>query len=290
MAGQAEVRIMTDFFNSKVEGSVVRDVRMSQPKKVKATIDPLRGRTWRVHSKSRGKEIKLIFESGLEKRELLVHFFKGGVWEWYPSVESTKDNPDYERDHRFSLILDDGSVISHQDQFHQSHWKWSDKWGNYKSPDIVLEHNAYRKHMYDHRYNSHFSRPIYQIMLHPWFFNGLNNFSRCEILSRTRFSPFTSVSEILSSEILREDLFDVTREVLEDIYRLGGTQLGLWKNPFGIDSTEFKEWIQVFRKSSSLHFDEQGKTFYFHEMWKTEYKLFRMEQLSKLDDGTAGQA
>jgi formamidopyrimidine-DNA glycosylase len=281
---------MTDFFNSKVEGSVVRDVRMSSPKKVKATVDPLKGHTWSVHSKSRGKEIKLIFESGMEKRELLIHFFKGGVWEWYPSVEATQENPDYERDHRFSLVLDDGSVISHQDQFHQSYWKWSDKWGLYKSPDIVLENNAYRKHMYDHRYNSHFQRPIYQVMLHPWFFNGLNNFSRCEILSRTRFSPFTPVSEIFASEILREDLFETTKEVLEDIYRMGGTQLGLWKNPFGKDPSEFKKWIQVYQEKNSLRFFENRKVFYFHKRWKSEYRLFQMNQPETLDDGTAGQA
>lgn len=281
---------MTDFFNSKVEGAVVCDVRMSQPKKVKATVDPLKGKTWRVHAKSRGKEIKVIFESGQDKKELLVHFFKGGVWEWYPDIEATKENPDYERDHRFSLVLDDGSIISHQDQFHQSYWKWSDSWGKYKSPDIVLENNAYRRHMYDHRYNSHFQRPIYQVMLHPWFFNGLNNFSRCEILSRTRFSPFTTVSEILSSEILREELFEITKEVLEDIYRMGGMQLGLWKNPFGADSSELKRWIQVFQEGGSLKFEEKGKIFYFHKRWKSEYQLIRMKQNQILDDGTAGQA
>ena len=120
---------MTDFFNLKTKGSVVCDVKMTRPKRVKASFDSMKGMTWKVHSISRGKEIKVIFENGTEKKELLVYFFKGGVWEWYENEDMIKLNPNYDRDHRFSIHFTDGTIMSHQDQFHQSHWKWSDKWG-----------------------------------------------------------------------------------------------------------------------------------------------------------------
>ena len=220
MAGQPEIRIMTDFFNSKVKKSVVCDVRMIQTKTVKETSDRVKEQKWNVSSTSRGKEIKVIFQNDQDKHELLVHFFKGGVWEWYENDDEVKKNPNYERDHRFSIHFEDGTIMSHQDQFHQSHWKWSDKWGNYRSPDIVTENNPWRKHMFDHRKKLRVDRPIFEMMLHPWFFNGVNNFTRSEILCRTSFSPFTPCIEIFTSEELSEDLFDTTKKVLEEVYDL----------------------------------------------------------------------
>jgi len=282
LAGQPEIRIMTDFFNSKVRGSVVCDVKFMHPKRVRVDLEPLRNRDWRVHSVSRGKEIKLIFQDGEERRDLLINFYKGGVWEWYENEEATKANPDYERDHRLSLHLADGSIMSHQDQFHQSNWRWApDRWGGweqYRSPDIVFEYNEYRRHIYKHRKHFHFKKPIYQIMFHQWFFNGFNNFSRCEILARTRFSPFTPMCDVLASEVLREDFFEISREVMEDIYRLGGMQFGRWKNPFGVDKTKLNRWCRVYHQWGAKFFIEDDKKFYFHRRWVNEWKYIQLKK------------
>jgi formamidopyrimidine-DNA glycosylase len=269
---------MTDFFNEKTKNSKVCEVR-SVPKKAAATFEELEGKSWAVHSLSRGKEAKVVFENLKTKRELLVYFFKGGCWEWYENEQATTENPDYTRDHRLSLHFEDGSIMSLQDQFHQSHWKWRDprfQWGAYRSPDIVLEHNAFRRYMYDMRHHPYLSKPVYKVMLHPRFFNGLNNFTRCEILARTRFSPFTTMQEILSLEILREDLFDVSKGVLEDVYRLGGMQFGLWKNPFGVDKSDLNQWVHVYKKKYDRNFftvKDDEKILYVHKRWRNEFIL-----------------
>jgi len=284
LAGQPEIRIMTDFFNSKVKKSVVCDVRMIQTKTVKETSDRVKEQKWNVSSTSRGKEIKVIFQNDQDKHELLVHFFKGGVWEWYENDDEVKKNPNYERDHRFSIHFEDGTIMSHQDQFHQSHWKWSDKWGNYRSPDIVTENNPWRKHMFDHRKKLRVDRPIFEMMLHPWFFNGVNNFTRSEILCRTSFSPFTPCIEIFTSEELREDLFDTTKKVLEEVYELGGTQFNLWKNPFGVDPEPLKRWIRVYRNDRHSWVVEKNKVFYFDRKWKADgdkYNLMKKSENKK---------
>jgi formamidopyrimidine-DNA glycosylase len=279
LAGQPEIRIMTDFFNRKVEGAILRDVKLS-PSKAKFNLDPIREKRWEVKSVSRGKEAKVIFKNAEEEKHLLVYFFKGGVWEWYKNEEDSANNPNFSRDHKISFHFEDGSLISLQDQFHQAHLKWGN-WGKYRSPDIVLENNAYRKFMYENRKRAHFEKPIYRAIMHQWFFNGINNFSRTEILYRTRFSPFTPVREILESEILREELFETMREVLEDIYSLGGTQLGRWKNPFGQEDHLFKQWIQGFHKFSTFKIYEEGKIFYCNKRWKTEWELFKMNRISE---------
>lgn len=272
---------MSDFFNLKTKGSVVCEIRAVQPKLVKANFDSLKGQEWNVESIVRGKETKLVFSNSHESKELLLHFYKGGVWEWYESLEATLENPNYDRDLRFSLHLSDGSIISHQDQFHQSHWKWG-SWGHYRSPDIVLEHNAYRRHIYELRHHYHFEKPIYQIMVHPWFFNGINNLTRSEILCRTRFSPFTPGTEILKSEILREDLFTICKEVLEDVYRLGGAQLGLWKNPFGVDSENFKKWIRVYKVMDFPRLvDDKLRVFYFDKRWEPEFEFIKLKEVER---------
>lgn len=269
---------MSDFFNEKSKKSQVCEIRSVQKKTPGASFDHLKGKKWNVHSLSRGKEAKVIFENGTEKHELLVYFFKGGCWEWYEKKEDTLLNIHYERDHRFSLHFEDGSILSQQDQFHQSHWKWKDprfQWGPYRSPDIVLEHNAFRRHMYDSRNHPYFQKPVFKVMMHQMFFNGLNNFTRCEILARTRFSPFTPLKEVLSMEILREDLFDTCKEVLEDVYRLGGMQFGIWKNPFDVSVIPLRNWVQVYRPFYGNYFvvRDDDKNLYVHTKWRSEFLL-----------------
>lgn len=282
---------MTDFFNYKSKGRIVCGVKATPNKRVKDTFTILEGKKWEVKSVSRGKEAKIIFFRGTEHHELLLFFFKGGCWEWYENEAATLLNLDYKRDHRFSIHFEDGSIISQQDQFHQSHWKWSN-WGPYRSPDIVLEHNAFRRHMYEKRNHPYAKTPIYKVMMHKMFFNGLNNFTRCEILARTRFSPFTSLAEILSSEILREDLFDTCKEVLQDVYEYGGMQFGIWKNPFGADVSTLRKWVQVYKSQRGNYFivKDEKKNLYVHKRWKNEFIIRGLKITDEELDGSSGES
>lgn len=287
MAGQPEIMIMTRFFNEKLGNLEVCEVRSSPAKKVKDNFDRLKGKKWKAHSISRGKEAKIIFESGEEKHELLLHYFKGGNWAWAPSFEELHPSLNFEKDHRFSLWMEDGSVIVHYDKFHQSHWKWSDNWGTYRSPDVVLEHNAFRRHMYDMRNHHYMSQPVYVVMMHKNFFNGFNNLIRCEVLARTRFSPFTTMKEILSSEILREDLFENCKYVVEELYRAGGAQMGIWVNPYGCSKKDLVRFISVYRSWHDNHFyfmDKDNRVMYVHNRWKHEYTLKQLKIVDEDDN------
>jgi formamidopyrimidine-DNA glycosylase len=268
----------------------VLKVRYTKPWIVKVDFDFAEEGGWSVRSQSRGKEAKLIFEKGKEKKELVLYFFKGGRWEWYANENATLEDPVYEQDLRFSIYLEDGSIVSLQDKFHQSFWKWCSHWGYYRSPDIVLEHNEYRKYIFEHRNHSMLKLPIYNLMMRPKWFNGVNNFSRCEILARVHFSPFTPMSDVLEVEDLREELFEVSKTVLEDIYLLGGMQFGIWKNPFGVNVDNLNRWKKVYARKWQEKLYTDNKKLYINEMWKNELNIFKRneaaEREAKRNDGT----
>jgi len=281
---------MSDFFNSKVENLIVRDVKGINQKRVKMSFDRLKGKTWTVKSLVRGKECKLIFENFDVKHSLLIHFYKAGCWEWHTD-ESVFDDAIFMENYRFSVHFDEGKFMVLTDMFHQSDWRWIEKneptkwkeWGHYRSPDIVLEHNDYRRHIHKYRNYYQFKKPILEIMNHPWFFNGISNISRCEILNRMRFSPFTPFSEVLGSEIMREEFFEASKDVLEELYSLGGTQFGIWKNPFGVSGDKFVRWTKIYRKGMFVRIN--GQAFYFDKKrWKNEWRYYKMKR-DELDDG-----
>jgi formamidopyrimidine-DNA glycosylase len=280
MAAQPEIRIMSDFFNQKSSLQLI-EIKMTPTKRVGVDFfDRLKGKSWAVRSQTRGKEMKIHFRREEETHEMILNHFKGGFWEWYSSEDSI-DYPDYRRDHRFSLHFEDGSVLVHLDQFHQSYWKWG-TWRGGKSPDLVLEHNEFRRYLFDHRHDSHFSKPMFQVLYHQRYFNGMNNLLSCEILARTRFSPFAKGREVLSNELFREDLFDTCYEVFQQVYELGGMQLGLWKNPFGVSDKNFKRWISIYRTSRCIRIRDSvhpKRIFYVHPRWTYEKYLRDMELL-----------
>ena len=84
---------------------------------------------------------------------------------------------------------------------------------------------------------------------------------------------FTNSSRILSSEILRDDFFTVTREVLNEIASLGGLQFQYWKNPFGTSNKKFNKWVRCYNKPKKSYYmkDSKGTKFWFEKKWSSDY-------------------
>jgi formamidopyrimidine-DNA glycosylase len=268
--------IMTRFFNEKLEGLNVCKVHASPAKRIKTDFSVLDGKKWKVHSLSRGKEVKIVFTSGDETRNLLLNHFRGGNWAYAKTFEELPTHFNFEKDHRFSLWMEDGSVMVHYDRFHQSNWRWKDFNADpyiMRSPDIVFEHNEYRAYMYKMRNHKYFNEPIYKVMLHQKYFNGFNNIIRCEVLARTRFSPFTSLREVLDTEIFREDLFDLSKYVIEELYHAGGAQMGIWVNPYGCNKQALSRFLLVYHSwKPHFWFKDGERAMYVHNRWLSEFK------------------
>lgn len=282
--------IMTDYFNSVVKESVMCDVIWVPTKRSKASFEHLKGKRWKVLSVSRGKEAKIIFYNEESRYDLLLHYYKGGCMLHVPSganIEETVTNFDpsivYERDHRFTIVLENGSRMIHLDQFHQSYWKWIPEktWSFYRSPDMLFDQNSYRLYLHKYMNHEYFDRPILEVMLHQRFFNGINNLTRSEILGRVSFSPFTPMKDVLRDPYMREEFFDTAKYVLEEIYFAGGSQMGVWKNPFGVKKTKFSKFVKFYKKTDISFRDPLEKVFWIDSKWKHFAKMYKIEHDQK---------
>ena len=270
MPEQAEVRILSDFINSEIGLCDVIKIEKSPLSKNRCDLTILEGKTWRMSASSRGKEMIIVFKSEEESHSLKVGFAKIGC------IESiTYDRVDTEAFLKRAVLrfYTKERIYYISDFTRYTLWRWTDQWDANRSPDIIFEHNDWRASLYRKRKIKYFKRPIFEILTDQRFFNGVGNFSRSEILCRTRFSPYTLFSEVLELDILRDDFFNVCRETLDDIALHGGLQFEHWKNPFGKTNKMLNKWVRCYNKLPKTYFlkDSRGRKFWFEKKWIPDY-------------------
>lgn len=281
MAEQPEVRIMSQFFNDTLGGKKVIKVEKSPISKNKCDLSVLTGKAWEVRSEFRGKEMMVILSFGDESHSLKLGFARVGFLQLC-DVSSIPENFDKVAMLRFYT---DSQVLYLCDFTRFSQWRWSKTFDPNRSPDICIQHNEWRDHLYHSRKKDHLKKPVFEVIMDQRYFNGVGNFSRSEILCRTRCSPFMQFDELLESDILRTDFFEVCRDTLNDIARLGGLQHEHWKNPFGVDRNLFNKWVRCYNKYPKSYYqrDPQGRIFWFQRKNVIDYvnwaKAFRESEV-----------
>lgn len=270
-----ELRIMSDFINEKVGHRSVAKVEKSPLYKKECDFSRLQGKEWNIKSVPRGKEMILVFshvdqQTG-EKEE---HYLKLGFGKIGSIVLYDLDHGDELFDRRAMLRLYfSDKILVLSDYTRLSIWRWAPGWDPYRSPDIVTQHNDWRDYLYRNRNHKHFKKPIFTIMTDQRFFNGLGNITRSEILARMRFSPFTPFVEVLESDLMRTEFFQTSRDVLIELYNLGGFQSKYWKNPYGKLDKKFHNWVRCYNKPLNAYFikDENKGKFWFSKKWSLDY-------------------
>lgn len=261
---------MSEFVNVELGHCDVVRVEKSPLSKNKCDLALLQGKSWKLFSASRGKEMMIQFTSGEEKHLMKIGFARVGSVGCFPISKIRQEEFDKKAMLRFYTS---DKVFFISDFTRYVRWRWVTAWDRYRSPDIVLEHNDWRANLYKNRHHKKFDVPVFEAMSEQAFFNGIGTFSKTEILCRTRFSPFTKLSEILESEILREDFFVTCKETLIDIYRLGGLQFKFWRNPFRVRKGSFNKWVRCYNKMGRAFFlrDSKGRKFWFDRQWIPDY-------------------
>lgn len=285
MPEQAEIRIISDFFNKEIAFRDVIKVEKSPLSKNKCDLSILENKQWKITARHRGKEMILDFSNNIESHHLKINFSKIGSLEYYDINEEIEDIESFDKRAVLRFYTDD-KLYFISDFTRYTLWRWSNEWDTRRSPDIVTEHNKWRDHLFEHRKIKYFKRPIFEIFTDQRFFNGIGNFSRSEILARMRFSPFTNFNEILENDILRNEFFNISREVLDDIARLGGMQFKYWTNPFKVSKRGFNKWVRCYNKMPKSFFtkDSKGKVFWFMKEWLRDYALWSKEDLNVPDN------
>ena len=273
MPEQPEVRIMSDFFNQEVGIRSVYKVEKSPLSKNLCDFSILNGKEWKISSAFRGKEMMIIFSNEDEKHYLKVGFAKIGSIEIF---DPTNIDPVYFDKRAILRFYTQDKIYAISDFTRYVIWRWSEEWDPNRSPDIITQHNDWRDLLYEKRKIQYFNRPIFDILTDQRFFNGIGNYTRSEILGRTRFSPFVPFSEVLNTDILRDDFFHTCREVLNESALFGGMQFKFWINPTGINKDKFNRWIRCYNKPRKAYFikDSRGATFWFAKKWSIDYLIW----------------
>lgn len=281
-----EIRIMSEFINYELGYRDVVKVEKSPLSKNKCDLSILNEKKWKVTSKSRGKEMILTFYNDTEKHHLKIGFARIGslvsrkVSELDTLSAHKNGGTFFDREAILRIYTSDDMIFYVSDFTRYTIWRWCGEWDTRRSPDISLEHNDWRLHLYRHRKIPHFEKPIFELMNDQRFFNGIGNFTRSEILYRTTFSPFTPFKEILEHDNMRNEFFDICRSVLEEIYVFGGLQFQHWKNPFGVSNSNFIKWQSAYERYNNCYLikDSNSRNFWCKISWKNHHKVYNINR------------
>ena len=272
MAEFPQIFIDSKFFNHVTLGKKIIRVENGPFYKRGGDLSRFSGKSWDASSISNGANIMVTLSNGMESHKIFLSFaFKGCI----KHFELNNLPEDFETDSIIRFYTDT-HVVYLCDPLRMSHWTFKHIYYNQRGPDIVLRHNDWRDKIYNYRRSRILKKPVFEIMLDRRFFNGIGNFCRCEILARTRCSPFMNFNEVLKSEIMRTDFFEVCRDTLMEMIWLGGMQYKCWKNPFGVSPRLMNGWSCCYNNMTKAFYqkDLKGRFFWFDKKFLFDYLIW----------------
>lgn len=273
MPAGPEVAIMTKFYNE--QNLEIERIEVNPISKCNCDISVLRNKTWKVRFESRNREFNMHFlnEDHTTAHILRIGFSKVGTL-YMCNVADIPD--DFDRIAMIQFYTTTGKVLYVHDYINLASWKFVESFDYNKNPDILFDFDNWLDYMYELRNDSRFNLPIFELMSDNKFFNGINNYSRSEILYRTYCSPFMTFNELIKDDVLRNNFFKVLREVLQSIYDLGGMEYKYWKNPYGVEKNNLKSLSKCHgnRGNSYYHINKKGSRFWFNKSYVVEYMLW----------------
>jgi endonuclease VIII-like 1 len=252
MPEYSEVRLTAEYINSVNENRVIRSVEYLPTNRLKF-VEEIRVSGKRMSAKSRGKEIRLLFNNeyvtislGMSGKFKLLHH-----------------KPDYEsfegRHSHIRFQLDDGSFFVWHD-YRRFGRCTGITWGKDRGPDIFDEEELFRKNILDNLNHKDFNKPSYEVLMNQKWFNGIGNYLRAEILGKWGVNPFQPMKNIVSNEFLDH----LIKQVQESYVLGGGSSYGL--NLVENKNYSWNDWIKFYGKGEKIK-DRQKRTFWFDSKW-----------------------
>jgi formamidopyrimidine-DNA glycosylase len=266
----AEVKLTSEFVDF-YKNIVFVKIEKSPVSKVKTDLTEMSFPKFIVRSSSRGKEMKIIFidasvpyQQATSKR-MKVTLGMSGAWVYFDPAESA--NEKYLKHTHLRLIDEKGWILGLFDIRRFAKWSWGDFDTKGRGPCPFNEPLEFgdrlRENWYTHRdFKKH---KLSEIVMSQYWFNGVGNYLRAEILHRLDRDPFMVASDLPLESV--NDLIALTVGCVQQAYKLGGGQLKDWKNPSGEDPASFREWIKCYGKLESI-LDGTGRTFWYDKKWK----------------------
>ena len=283
----AEVKLMSDFvnnYNGKV--SLFQNVAVNPKTKVKTDLSCLKEKEFKMHSVTRGKELRITFydtqgkilsPNGNESLYFAMGMSgnfaflqnDGNILEKIKTASSTKHI-------KISFIAPEGLLVMH-DMRNFGKWRWDTDWSEKRSPCPYHEFSEFKEYineMYNHpRKKKLREKPLNEILMDQTYFNGIGNYLRAEILYRLDVNPFQTYADLSLEK--REELLTLCHDIPALAYQAGGGEFYTFKNPNTAErESGIGQLIQVYGRKDRDDIltidDKSGRRFWFHKKWKKE--------------------
>lgn len=256
----AEVRLTSDYVNSKSEGIFFQEIRKNPNHKWRDVKLPFN--IFWIKSSSRGKEMVLYLHDAFSDRKIPLRMTMGMGGHFQISKKGNEPK------HAHLNFLGTGDeVLSFVDVRRFGKWHIGQEWSPERGPDPTTEFSDFVENINSSIRKKFFDRPIYVALMDQRYFNGIGNYLRAEILYRIpSLDPLRTSARIAIEE--NPKILDLCRDLPLIAYRLGGGQLKDWKNPFLMESKSFTDFILCYgNKKMSRIEDPNGRVFWYDPKW-----------------------
>jgi len=214
-----------------------------------------------VRAEARGKEMKLVLESGGRKNSILFRFGMSGSFQLSPA----NDLPKHAHLRIFTVGVAPRMALCFVDYRRFGRWFVEEDWSEDRGPDPMFEYDDFRQNVLQNLHKSAFNRPICEALLNQKFFNGIGNYLRAEILYRAGVRPFDEARKVLEDLIndgesnCGQDLLELCCSVPREVMALN---CGMTFNKK--DKEAFTGWLQCYnvREMNNL-VDSNNRTIWF---------------------------
>lgn len=250
-----ELRIMTDFVNTKSKGtkySTVYDVAKGNIPSKSSIPDG----DFTVKAESFGKELIISLYHDIIQTDIHVFMGMSGNWKFVPT-----DKWNDTKFVRLRLDTTDGNSLLLYGSYMGPKYKIG-PFSTKRGPDPTKEFDFFKENILNNLHKKTFDKPICEALLDQKYFNGIGNYLRSTILYYLGENPFDKARDVINK---RPDILDMCCDIPLQAYKYNGGQLRDWHNPNGGDVKDFSEWV-FYQKGVGVK-DNTGRTFWFEEKW-----------------------
>lgn len=249
----SEVRLMAEYITDVNKTRHIVEVETLKSNKLKL-IDEIDVIGKRLSATSRGKELKLhIGDSDV----VITLGMSGG----FKNFKVARDDSDkYWKHSHLRFKMSDGEWFNWVDvrRFGKS---LGLDWGGKRGPDMFNDTEGFIRNILDNLNHKDFNKPTYEVLMNQYWFNGVGNYLRAEILGKWDCNPFQPIRNILTEDFLKH----LIQQVRES-YILGGGAKYNWKSTDVSSGLNWNTWIQYYGKGEHI-VDKQKRTFWFDKKW-----------------------
>jgi len=280
----AEVKIMSEYINDVCRNEDFTSISFS-PNAVKRGMSIVQDsdlQIFSIEAESRGKELMLSIKQG-GNIFMKISCSMGMTGNWIFCDRNLDVKHGQMKFHSIS-----GKTLVLVDMRHFAKWKVVEDWSNKRGPCPLTEHDKFRQHILKglEKSNKTFQKPILEVTMDQKWFNGIGNYLRAEILYRLKdkINPFEPTYKAIKD---CPELFDVTLQVIQESYVMGGGELKDWDNPYtrGFGQgrinenmksdapTSFRDWLNCYQKKESV-IDSKNRRFWYDKRYADSADIY----------------